>query len=712
MAKHLLLILLLLATIIGCTPTAAPSPTPTPITSTATPVDFSAPEAVGRAFLEAWEKNAYDQMYALLAPSLRAGLTAADFERAYNNALNTTATLSVSALPKQLAVEGERAWIEFEATWETAVFGALPYTNRLNLIRENQQWWVDWRRETIHPDLADGNAFAVEYQTPPRANIYDRNGAGLAIPSTIVTVGVVPEQITDEAGVLAALAAALGLPAETIQARYAGQPRNWYIPIADISGEESLAYDTALNQPGIQRRERAGRLYPLHGVGSHVVGWISTIPAESLGDYQRRGYRNDALVGVAGLEAWGESFLAGVNGGRLSLVKADGSYLRGVAEQQPERGRAIYATLDRDLQAQAEAILGDRAGAIVALDVETGAVRALVSGPGFDNNIFVRPTDDWLRAALLNDYRRPLLNRATQGAYPLGSVFKIVTIAAGLESGQVNPGSSFYCPGYWNGLGVANRKACWLATGHGNINLTDGLVQSCDVVFYEVGYMLHTASPDMLPSYGRAFGLGRLTGLAEIPEEAGLMPDAAWKRDTYFETWVMGDSINLSIGQGFLLVTPLQVAQMLAAVANGGELHQPYLVERIAAGSGYAEQLTPPKPTGQLPISAANLAIIQQALRDVTSAANGTASHRFAGLEVATAGKTGTAEAPGAESLPHSWFAGYFPADAPEIAAVVLVENGGEGSSVAAPMFRQLVEAYYGLPLTPLPTLVNTGEGE
>jgi len=700
--------LLLLALIVGwvsCTGTP-PSPTPTATATQQIPTptpDIVGPETVGRQFLDAWMRGDYAAMYAHLSPSLRAGLTSERFAQAYNTALDTTTTITVTATPQELALQGSEAWISFQETWQTALFGTLETQNRLPLILEENVWWINWQRGVIWPDLADGNTFGIEYKVPPRANIYDKSGAGLAVPSTIVTVGVIPGQVQDEQALLSALSQALGLSAEEIRATYAGQPATWFIPIADISGEESIRYDELLAQPGVQRRERAGRAYPLEGVGAHVVGWVSPIPAESVDEYKRQGYRADARVGVAGLEAWGERLLAGKNGGRLYIVDAEGNYLRSMAEQDPERGRALTSTLDRALQKNAEDILGDRRGAIVALDPDTGAVRALVSGPSFDSNNFVRPTDEAERRALLNNPDRPLLNRATQETHACGSVFKIVTIAAALESENATAQSGFFCPGYWDGLGAQNRKTCWLETGHGNINLKDGLTASCNVVFYEVGKRLHLADPEILPTYGAAFGLGQRTGLQELFEVQGLMPDPQWKQDTYFEGWATGDTVNLAIGQGFILVTPLQVGRMIAAVANGGTLYQPYLIEKIAANNVAAEEIIAPVATGQLPLSTVNLATIKDALLGVTSQPLGTSNLLFEVLEIPVAGKTGTAQVPGETALPHSWFAGYFPANDPELAMVVMVENAGEGSVVAAPMFRQVIEAYYGLPITPLP---------
>jgi penicillin-binding protein 2 len=706
-----LLLLALLASACGeaAVPTAAPAATDVPpvaaVPSTPTP-DLVTPEVIGRSFFEAWNAEDYARMYSLTAPAVQAAVTQEAFAQSYRAALHTTTAISLTLLPRSLSVDGETAWIEFQETWHTGMFGALQATNTLDLVQVDNAWYVDWTRAAIWPDLADGNAFAIEYQIPARANIYDRNGAGLAIPTTIVTVGVIPDRIEDETVLLATLSQALGLTQQEIQQAYAGQPGNWFIPITDITGEESLTLNEQLSLPGIERRERAGRLYPLNGVASHVVGWVSPIPAEHADAYRQQGYRADQRVGVAGLEAWGESILAGQNGGRLSLTAEDNSYVGKLAERPAKRGRPIYTTIDRDLQHQAELMLGGRPGAVVAVDVNTGAVLAMTSGPGFDSNVFVRSTEEWQRMAVLNDPNQPLVNRAIQGQYPAGSVFKIVTLAAALGAGNLSPETTFNCPGYWDGLGEANRKMCWLETGHGELSLRNGLTASCNVVFYNAGTALHNASPGALSEFGAAFGFGEATGLATLSEADGLMPGPAWKESVYQAGWSVGDTVNLSIGQGYLLVTPLQIARMVASVANGGTLYRPYLIERIAAGeAGEPEEVTRPNAVGQLPVSGNHLAIIQDAMLGVTTNPSiGTATHRFRGLDVAVAGKTGTAETARETDQPHSWFAGYFPADAPEIAMVVLVEHAGEGSTVAAPMFRQVVEGYYGLPITPLPT--------
>ena len=683
-----------------------PSPTPTllPPTPTLPPIPHT-PEATVVTFLNAWEQGDYETMYGLLSPPSRTAVDLESFVHRYQAALQTATVLTVTTDLQAVLQEGAYAQAAYRIRWETALVGTLITDTVMSLGLYGDYWEIEWSGNLIWPGLGDNNYFYMEHHIPARANIYDRNGLALAAKGTIVTVGVVPGKIENETEVLSALTTLTGLPPEEIRKRYAGRPADWWTPIADIPVQVSVEHaDLLLNTPGIQARQKEGRTYWDRGVAPHIVGWVSPIPAEEVETYRAQGYRGDEWVGVAGLEKWGESYLAGRHGGTLYLMDPTGQILSVVAHRDAVPSRPIYTTIDRGLQKQVQQILGNRRGAIVVIDVHTGAILAMASGPSFDPNVFVGPGSEPSRLAILADPDRPLLNRATQGGYPCGSVFKIVTMAAALEKGEMTPATTFYCPGYWEGLGPAYRKTCWKPDGHGYINLKDALTASCDVTFYAVGQALDTTDPNIIPIFGRAFGLGVPTGLREIPEFPGLMPDPEWKQATYGEGWWPGDSVNLAIGQGYLLVTPLQVARMMAAVANGGTLYRPYIVDRIGSGGEeYPEVIFQPEATGSLPISPEHLQTIREALTRVTTSPIGTAAHRFVGMSIPVAGKTGTAQAPGAESLPHSWFAAYAPADRPEIAVVVMVENAGEGSTVAAPMVRQVVEAYYGLPLTPLP---------
>jgi len=678
-----------------------PAPTFTPLPPS--------PDATAAAFLDAWETGDYATMYARLSPASQSAIDAESFIQRYRKALSTATVLTVTTRLQSALRESDRSYVSFQLTLDTALVGTLIADTVMSLSLHEGQWWVDWDEGLIWPQLAGGHYFRMEYITPVRANIYDRAGLGLAVKGTIVTVGVIPGQITDENALLAALTSVTGLPPDEIRGRYVASPADWRIPIADIPAEVSVDHNDVLSSiAGIYRDEKEGRIYPHSqegGVAPHVVGWVAPVPAEQLEVYRARGYRGDEWVGVSGLEASREEVLAGQHGGMLAVVTLAGDKVATVAERPALPSRPIYTTFDRDFQKQVQEILGGRKGAIVVLDVHSGAVRALASGPGFDPNVFIGPAGAVGRSQILADSRRPLFNRATQGTYPSASVFKIVTIAAAIEEAGMDPAQTFfYCPGYWEGLGPAARKGCWKEEGHGNISLEDGLTASCDVVFYAVGQTLDGVGQDVLPRVARGFGFGEPTGLEGVFEEEGLVPDPEWKTNTIGEGWGVGDTVNLAIGQGYLLVTPLQVARMIAAVANGGTLYRTYVIQRIgAAGDIVPEQVTQPEVVGQLPVSPEHLATIQKALLGVTTRSIGTAPHRFAGLSIPVAGKTGTAEVGGPDTEPHSWFAAYAPADSPEIAIVVIVENAGEGSTVAAPLVRQVVEAYYGLPLSPLP---------
>jgi len=711
----LVILAVLMFLLTGCKsdPTLTPvNPTPIPApTFTLTPLPPS-PEAAAASFLDAWEVGDYTTMYAYVSPDRQALIDSRSFAQRYQDALSTATVLTVTTRLQSVLREADEAYASFQLTLDTALVGTLVTDTVMSLSLEEGQWLVDWDEGLIWPQLSGGHYFRMEYVIPVRANIYDRAGLGLATESTIVTVGVIPDQIEDESALLAALTLVTALPPDEIRGRYAASPGDWKVPIADIPAAVSVDHNDLLASiPGIYRDEKEGRTYP-HGSGApHIVGWVAPVPAEELEAYQAQGYRGDERVGISGLEAWGEDVLAGRHGGVLTVVSSTGSKVATVAERSALPGRAIYTTFDRDFQEQVQAILGERKGAIVVLDVHTGAVRALASGPGFDPNVFIGPAGAVGRSQILADPRRPLFNRITQGTYPAASVFKIVTMAAALEAGGMDAEQTFfYCPGYWEGLGPAARKTCWKTEGHGNISLKDGLTASCDVVFYAVGQALDGMGQDILPKFGQGFGFGRPTGLEGLLEEGGLMPDPDWKVNTIGEAWGVGDTVNLSIGQGYLLVTPLQMARMMAAVANGGTLYRPYVIERIGpAGDAISEQATQPRAVGTLPISPGHLAAIREALLGVTTKTMGTAPHRFAGLAIPVAGKTGTAEVGGEDTVPHSWFAAYAPADNPEIAVVALAENAGEGASVAAPLVRQVIEAYYGLPLSTLPPEAEEG---
>ncbi len=690
-----------------------PSLTPTLALPTAT-AELPGAESTVEAFLRAWEAGDYGTMYAWTTPATQARVSPEAFTQRYVNALSTAGVISVTAELRSTLQQGDQAQASYHLVWHSALVGDLEADATIELSFKGGHWGIEWNEGLVWPDLFGDYYMYVDYQPPARANIYDRAGLGLATESRLVSIGVVPGQVVDETALLNTLSAVTGLPPAELQAKYADQSPDWYVPIGDVSVQVAQSHREALETTsGIVLKEKDARYYPEGGVAPHVVGYVGLIPAEQLDEYRAAGYRGDEWVGVAGLEAWAEEILSGQPGVILRIVTPDGRTHRTLAERELVVSRPIYLTLQREFQLQVQEILDDRIGAIVVLDAHTGAVRAMASGPGFDPNSFVNPSAAAERSALLSDLRRPLLNRATQGTYPLGSVFKIITMAAALEETDYTPDSLYTCTGIWSELGPGAVKKDWLEGGHGTINLVQGLERSCDPYFYHLGLTLANVDFDILPDYARAFGLGQPTGIEGVVEVGGLVPDPAWKLENHGEVWTVGDSVNLAIGQGFLTVTPLQVAQYVAAVANGGTLYRPNVLDRIGAapdGSSDA-QVIASQSVGELPLSQETLDALRQGMEGATQRSGGTATSRFYNLAIPVAGKTGTAQAPGATSLPHSWFAGYAPSNChalPEgceeqIVVVVMVENAGEGSSVAAPLFRQVVEAYFNLPLTPLP---------
>ncbi|HLB46044.1 MAG TPA: penicillin-binding transpeptidase domain-containing protein [Anaerolineales bacterium] len=694
-------------------PDSPPTPTLPPLAvTTIVPVS---PETVAGQFLAEWEADDYAGMYALLTPLTQDAITPEDFAARYQSVADT---LTLTALKTQILsvlTQGHKSQVTLRVTFTTALYADLIREPTLEMHLEGNRWGVAWTDAAILPELAGGNTLFTDYKMPGRANIYDRNARALVAQTEAVAVGVIPGQITDEAALLDALAPLLDLRPEEIQAKYASAGSDWYVPLGEVSAADVQAnYATLSSLGGLVLNTVRIRFHPDGSLAPQVLGYLAPLSPENLAAFKAKGYPADARVGAAGLEQSQEPFLAGKPGGTLYVISPAGQMVATLVEARAAPAQAVYTTFDRDLQKAAQRALGDFTGAIVVMNPQTGEILALVSTPGYDNNLFDPANPNAiLLPSILNDSRRPLLNRATQGQYPLGSVFKIVTMATALEAGGYTPDSRLNCTYAWIGLGPDYVKYDWKEEGHGVLTLMDGLIESCDTWFYDIGLNLDRLDPTLLPRFARTFGLGAPTGLGVIPEEAGLVPDPDWKLRATGVNWWPGDSVNLAIGQGDLLVTPLQVTRMLAAIANGGTLYRPQLVHHIAPPGEAPTIELKPEAIGQLPISSDNLAAIQEALVGVTSSRNGTARHRFLGLGIPVAGKTGTAEAPGAASLPHSWFVGYTLAkrqDKPDIAIVVLVENAGEGSAVAAPIFRRIVEEYFfGQPYTLYPWETEIG---
>ena len=704
--------------------TATPLPTNTPL-PTAVPVQEDA-SGIGRAFVRAWEEMDYLGMYSLLAPPSQALVSAADFVQIYTETMTTAAVQTISSQPLSTFQEGDKAEFGVQVTWETAVVGAITREHTIPLIYDDGRWGVVWDETLILPELEAGTRLYMDTRTPARANIYDSNGLALAYQGSVISLAVIPGEIEDEEGLLSLLSQMLNEPPEQIFARYAEYQPDWRAPVGEVREEVMQAYAVAL-QPYIGKgllppTTRLARLYTEEGVAPHIVGYTGYIGAEEVDAYKAQGYRGDEIVGRAGLEKWGEEYLNGERGGTLTVVGSSGEYITTVQETEPKQARSLYTTIDRDFQNAVEHALADAinsrpvdefgnligaAGSIIVMDVNSGAIRAMASYPTYNPIIFdsIRLDSAAELGAILSDPGQPLLNRAVQGAYPAGSTFKVITTAAALNSGIYTPETRYTSTGSWNRLGDNFIKYDWLEGGHGTVSLATALTVSCNTCFYDVGYNLNELDPNLLPFTAQQFGLGAPTGI-QLAEAAGTVPGPEWKATTRGEVWLPGDAVNMAIGQGDVQVTPIQLLDVIAAIANGGRLLTPTLIDRIGAGGGAPEEAWPVKLRGELPLSPENLATIQNSLwRVANDSIWGTAAHRFIGLPITVAGKTGTAEAP--PNTSHSWFVGYAPAGdntLPEIAIVVMIEHAGEGSEVAAPIFRRIIELYYNItPQTPYP---------
>jgi penicillin-binding protein 2 len=670
---------------ITATPTIAPSPT------------APAPDATAQEFLSDWAKADYASMFAMISSASQATLTPETFANRYTAAQSTAGVKFIRAEARSALRSAGTAHIGYHLEWDTTLFGTMKIDHEMQLTLEDNHWRVVWNDDLIWPGLENGGSFQIQYAVPRRANIYDRDGKGLAVDGKIVTIGIVPGQIEDEAKLLSGLSPIVDLSPDEIKAKYINAKADWYVPIADVPFEVSQANQEVLALPGFDLRSKAVRVY--NGLAPHAIGYVSLISPDDAQKWKDLGYRGDEWVGASGLEAWGEPYLAGTHGGTLSIISAKGDLLKTIVKQDAVPSRSLYTTLNRTLQDATDKIIDGHKGAIVVLDPNNGQVLAMSSYPSFNPNALITSN------VLDVPFETSFLNRATQGAYPPGSTFKPVTMAAGLEKGGFVPTSPFYDPGYWDGLGAGYRKVCWLASGHGNIDLQTGLSASCDVVFYTVGKALDEIDHMILPTFARGFGLGSTTGITGLEEVAGLVPDPDWKLSTQLDVWRTGDAVNMAIGQGYMQVTPLQLARMYAAIANGGTLYRPEIVLKIGSSNEPPEEIFRPDIQGQLPISPENLKSIQNGLHGVIVSPRGTAGFVFRGFPQSVAGKTGTAETGGPADISHAWFAAYAPFEKPEILVVVFLENGGQGSYNAAPLARNVLEAYFNLPFTPPPTV-------
>ena len=564
----------------------------------------------------------------------------------------------------------------------------------------------------------------------PRGEVVDREGRVIATNRPAFAIGVIPSELSAPNLTFEALGMLLESDSAELRESF-GTPRgrdrfqkvvlDGDLPYEKLGKVESHRY--AL--PGVVTDNVPRRLYVEGKRAAHLLGSIGEIQKKQLESRRFAGYRAGEVVGQRGLESRLESHLRGRAGGRNLVVDVAGREIEVLDEVEPAPGGRVVLALDLDLQRAAEeAFLSlrtepltitdpetgektvlppepDRMGALVALDPRNGDVLALVSRPAYDPNAFAGGIDSETWSALMQHEWRPLQDRALSGQYPPGSTYKAIVAAAGLAEGELDPAEQVYCPGFYR-LGRRTYR-CWKRVGHGNVDLKDAIKHSCDVYFYELGVRLGI---DRIAQFAKAFGLGRETGIDLPGESNGLVPSHEWKERVRKQKWIKGETVSASIGQGYNLVTPIQLAVAYAALANGGTVVEPRVVLRLESWTGETLEERPPRLREQVPVKPAQLEQVRQALRATVMETRGTGGRaRVEGLEVA--GKTGTTQVVRLEQVEgledheipvkyrdHAWFASFAPVEAPEIVVVVLVEHGGGGGAVAAPIAQKVLARF------------------
>jgi penicillin-binding protein 2 len=543
-------------------------------------------------------------------------------------------------------------------------------------------------------ELARLNCVRTVPARAPRGVIFDRNLRPLVSNAPSISAGVtlaeLPHDPAESLAVLTELARLLDLDLGEVQKKVAAQKQRPYAPArlaSDIDrGLAAKLQDRRAQLPGLTVWEESKRSYP-ENEAAHVLGYVGEITDTQLDRLKDDGYHLGDWLGQAGIESRYDALLKGKDGGRQVRINASGRELGILSEAPPQPGNNLVLTLDAGLQQVAEEAMGQEAGAVVAVDPRNGEILALVSKPDFQLSTFSGKVKSKEWQALLNDERRPMNDRAVQGLYPPGSVFKLVTALAGLHEGVIGPNDKLNCFGIlWLG---SWPYRCWKEIGHGSIAMEQAITESCDVYFYQLGLKLKI---DALARWTRAFGFGEAAGI-DLPGEAkGVVPDPAWKQAKEGLPWFPGNTVMMSIGQGYLLATPLQLALMVSAVANGGTLVLPHLLKRVTSADGdtISEPAYPARR--QLGLDPEHLHLVQRGMEGAVASRKGTAWRaRVAGLSVA--GKTGTAQNPHGED--HAAFVCFAPVESPQIAIAVVVENGGDGGVTAAPIARRMLEHYF-----------------
>ena len=570
-------------------------------------------------------------------------------------------------------------------------------------------WFLQIQQGDIYSSKADNNRVRYVEVSPPRGNIFDRAGREVVTNRPSFNVLLSREERKIDDALLKKAASYLEVDVTDLLDRIrnmANAPKHIPVRLAeDINWEKvALIENNRLELPGIRIEVVPLRMYHYGNNASHIIGYLGEISDSELQKEEYGHYKGGDLIGKMGLEKLRETQLHGEKGREYMEVNAEGfeqKYLKGI---EPLPGFDLQLTIDMELQRAAEEIMSkdNKAGSVVAVDVNSGRVLVAASAPQLKLDEFIGGISSKAWQAMLDDPRHPLINKTVQGQYPPASTYKIVTALAGLGARVIEPETVIFCPGHYK---FGNRTyRCWKKAGHGAVDLERALTESCDVYFYQVGQKVGV---DRLAEYAGHLGLGRKTGVDIEHEKRGLIPTAAWKKRRYNVPWQEGETLSIAIGQGFDLATPIQICMMTSALANGGTLYKPGVIENVRDPDGRVVERFKPKVVDRLVGQGRNLKLIRSSLIEAVNGRHGTG--KPARLEnITVAGKTGTAQVVRLkqykhlkeEDIPykyrdHAWFTCFAPAENPEIAVTVLVEHGLHGGSGAAPIARAVLEEYF-----------------
>ena len=556
-----------------------------------------------------------------------------------------------------------------------------------------QLWYLQVLEGVKLQEMSDKNRIRIRPVAAPRGILFDRNGLALVDNRPAFTLSLIPRELEDRDTVLARLSVLLKIPMRELEESLERVPTDSFRPVRVRRGltleEVTKIEERKLELPGVLVEVEPQRVYPTSTFAAHLLGYVREVSDEQM---KQGRYRRGDMIGQSGLERMLDEYLRGRDGGERVEVDALGRPVQVMRREEPDPGAQVITTVDRRVQEAAERAMAGRSGAVIVLDPRNGDILAMTSSPAFalDRLTGNLDRDEWLK--VVRDPLTPLMNRALQSQYAPGSVFKVIVAAAGLQEGSLTPMDRTYCNGEFH-LGQWAFKD-WKEGGHGHVDTRSAIMQSCNIFFYQSGLKV---GPAAIARYAQAFGLGAPTGIDLGGEKPGLVPFLDGRRRGDGRKWQAGDTVNMSIGQGQLLVTPMQVARMMSAVANGGILWRPRLVQRVERVDGTLAYSSSSKMTGRVDLSPVVWAFLRHALSGVVNEGGTGAAARIPGVEVA--GKTGTAQSvaksDSTKGQDHAWFASFAPVQDAEVVVVVFVERGGKGGQVAAPIARQIYQAIF-----------------